>query len=115
MSKRRHEVPTGAAEYPSYYDVVRQIPKGKVLTYGDVARLAGRPGSARRVGYALAALTDPTVPWWRVVNARGEVSERSGDFLGAAQVEQRVCLAREGIVFDAQGRLALGTYRAGAW
>jgi methylated-DNA-protein-cysteine methyltransferase related protein len=103
---------TGAAEYPSYYAIIRQIPKGTVLTYGDVAHLAGRPGSARRVGYSLAALSDPTVPWWRVVNARGEISARTGDFMGAAEVEQRVCLMREGVEFDAAGKIDLARYRA---
>lgn len=110
----RAPVPTGAAEYPSYYAIIRQIPKGTVLTYGDVAQLADRPGSARRVGYSLAALKDPTVPWWRVVNARGEISARTGDFMGAAEVEQRVCLMREGVVFSAEGKLDLARYRRGS-
>jgi len=105
---------TPLTEYQSYHAIIRQIPRGSVLTYGDVAQLAGRPGSARRVGYSLAALKDQTVPWWRVVNARGEISERSGDFMGAAQVEQRVCLLREGVEFDADGKLDLARYRRGA-
>ena len=60
---------TPLTEYQSYHAIIRQIPRGSVLTYGDVAQLAGRPGSARRVGYSLAALKDQTVPWWRVVAA----------------------------------------------
>ena len=65
--------------YEQFYDVVRQIPTGRVTTYGTVASLAGLPGRARQVGYALAALRDDaTVPWQRVVNAKGEVSPRSG-------------------------------------
>jgi methylated-DNA-protein-cysteine methyltransferase-like protein len=103
----------GLSEYQSYYAIIRQIPSGSVLTYGDVAQLAERPGSARRVGYALAVLRDATVPWWRVVNARGEISARSGDFMGAAEVEQRVCLAREGVEFDASGKLDLALHRRG--
>lgn len=101
------------AEYLAYYDIIRQIPTGTVLTYGDVAQLAGRAGSARRVGYALATLSDKSVPWWRVVNAQGAISARSGDFMGAAQVEQRVCLAREGVQLDDAGRLDLARYRCG--
>lgn len=102
---------SGAAEYPSYYAIVRQIPRGRVLTYGDVARLAGRPTFARRVGYALAALKDPTVPWWRVVNARGAVSPRAGDLLGACELDQRARLLQEGIPLDEEGCLELPQYR----
>ncbi len=102
---------SGAAEYPSYYAIIRQIPRGCVLTYGDVARLAGRPTFARRVGYALAALKDPTVPWWRVVNARGAVSPRAGDLLGACELDQRARLLQEGIPLDEEGCLELPQYR----
>jgi methylated-DNA-protein-cysteine methyltransferase-like protein len=53
--------------YRRIYRVVRHIPKGRVATYGVVARLAGRPGAARTVGWALSALPDDNdVPWWRV-------------------------------------------------
>lgn len=104
-------LPGGAAEYPSYYAIIRKIPRGRVLTYGDVAGLAGRPTSARRVGYALAALKDPAVPWWRVVNARGEVSPRSGDLLGACELDQRARLLKEGVYLDGEGRLELSQYR----
>ncbi len=105
---------TGAAEYPAYYAIITQIPRGRVLTYGDVAALAGRPTSARRVGYALSALSAAKgagVPWWRVVNARGEVSPRSGDLLGACELDQRAHLLAEGIELDAEGRLSLSRYR----
>jgi methylated-DNA-protein-cysteine methyltransferase-like protein len=57
-------------EYESYYAVIRAIPPGRVMTYGDVAAYAGRPRQARRVGYALAVVNDPGVPWWRVINAK---------------------------------------------
>jgi len=58
--------------YHSIYKVVRHIPKGRIATYGLVARLAGRPGAARTVGWALSALPDDSdVPWWRVLNAAG--------------------------------------------
>jgi methylated-DNA-protein-cysteine methyltransferase related protein len=55
--------------------VVGKIPKGKVCTYGKVAELAGLPGHARYVGFALKQLTaDSTIPWHRVVNSRGLIS-----------------------------------------
>ena len=87
------------------YAVVRRIPRGRVATYGQVAELAGLPGHARQVGYALNALPDgTTVPWHRVLNARGEVSLRSEPGAGLAQ---RMLLEREGVRFDARGRVAL--------
>lgn len=81
------------------------MPRGRVATYGQIAGLAGLPGAARQVGYALAALPDGSaIPWQRVVNARGELSARR-DFDGAPR--QRLRLAEEGIVFDAAGRIDL--------
>jgi len=94
------------SSYPSIYRVVRRIPRGRVATYGQVAWLAGLPGQARLVGYAMhAAAPDDLVPWHRVVNAQGRISARS-DGPGAS-VLQRLRLEREGVIFDAGGRLSL--------
>ena len=72
--------------YSNIYSVVRRIPRGRVATYGQVAGLAGRPGHARQVGYALHALTpDSGVPWHRVINAQGGVSPRSEPGFDAIQ------------------------------
>jgi methylated-DNA-protein-cysteine methyltransferase-like protein len=89
------------------YAVVRRVPRGRVATYGQVARVAGLGDHARLVGYALAALPrGTTVPWHRVINARGTVSRRrSGDSLS-----QRVALEREGVRFDARDRTSFVTY-----
>ena len=58
------------------YDVVKQIPKGRVATYGQVAAMAGNPRWARVVGYALHSNPDPEhIPCYRVVNRNGEVSK----------------------------------------
>lgn len=90
--------------------VVSRIPRGRVATYGQVARLAGLPGHARLVGFAMAALPDDTrVPWHRVVNARGECSPR-GDG-GPGHIVQRLRLRRERVRFDANGRLSLARFR----
>lgn len=95
--------------YRQVYAVVVRIPRGKVATYGQVARLAGLPRSARFVGYALSALTDKSVPWHRVINSRGEISPRSGgDEPGEVQ---RLRLEAEGIEFDARGRIDLPRYQ----
>ncbi len=88
------------------HDVVRRIPPGRVASYGQVALVAGLPGHARQVGYAMAALDDDSdVPWHRVVNARGEISHRAG---GAAfERIQRLLLEDEGVVFDHRCRIDL--------
>jgi len=79
-----------------------------VATYGQVAQLAGLPGHARQVGYALHALPDgSSVPWHRVINARGEVSLRAEP--GWDNV-QRQLVEREGIYFDLHGRIDLQHY-----
>lgn len=94
--------------YERIYRVVRGIPRGRVATYGQVARVAGLPGRARQVGYALAALPGETaVPWHRVVNARGEVSMRS---VPGWELTQRVLLEREGVTFDGAGRIKLADF-----
>jgi methylated-DNA-protein-cysteine methyltransferase-like protein len=87
---------------------VRRIPRGRVASYGQIAALAGRPGRAREVGYALASLSDADgVPWQRVVNARGEISARGEP---AAAALQRRLLEREGVRFDLRGRIDLERY-----
>ena len=104
--------PTLAAEPSRWRRIWRQverIPRGRVATYGQIAELAGLPGHARQVGYALAALPDgSTTPWQRVVNARGELSVRS-EFDAAPR--QRLYLLEEGVVFDAAGRIDLKRFR----
>ena len=97
--------PQGRGSYARIEAVVRRIPRGRVATYGQVAALAGLPGHARQVGYALHALAKGSpVPWQRVVNARGEVSLRRTP--GWESV-QRALLEREGIAFDGRGRIDL--------
>ncbi len=89
--------------------VAARIPRGRVATYGQLARLAGLAGQARLVGYALAALDDRSrIPWHRVVNARGQVSVRRG---GGMDVVQRLRLQREGVRFDGRGSIDLARFR----
>jgi methylated-DNA-protein-cysteine methyltransferase-like protein len=85
------------------YRLVRQVPRGRVVSYGGIAALLGQPRAARGVGQALHALPDDTdVPWWRVVNRNGELSIR-GVLHGAAR--QRQLLRAEGVRFDRGGRI----------
>lgn len=89
------------------HDVVSQIPRGRIATYGQIARLAGLLGQARLVGYALHALPAGTsVPWQRVVNAQGAISTRSGH-----ATPQRRLLEGEGIRFDSRGRIPLASFQ----
>ena len=83
--------------------IIRRVPRGKVVTYGEVARLADLPGRARRVGKVLARCPlANAVPWHRVVNSRGVVSLR-----GTAEQVQRARLAAEGVCFDSHNRIDL--------
>lgn len=94
--------------YQRIYAVVRRIPRGKVATYGQVARLARLPGRARQVGYAMYALPRGTkVPWQRVINAAGKVSRRR---VPGADLTQRMLLVLEGVRFGARGRIALAEF-----
>jgi methylated-DNA-protein-cysteine methyltransferase-like protein len=99
---------TGAGLHARIYSVVRRIPRGRVASYGQIARLAGLASHARLVGYAMAALPDDSrVPWQRVVNARGRVSPRRSPGPDALQ---RALLEREGVRFDASGRIDLARF-----
>jgi len=81
------------------YRMVRRVPKGRAVSYGQVARMVGPPCSARTVGWALASLrthhVSPPVPWQRVINAKGSVS--TGLF-------QQKLLEEEGVLFDGRGK-----------
>ena len=97
------------AGWERYYRVIARIPRGRVATYGLIARLAGTPRAARQVGYALAALHGARghgVPWHRVLGLRGR--DHAGVSLADEDAErQRRLLAREGVRFDARGRVDL--------
>ena len=97
--------------YLTYYNIhswVKRIPNGKVATYGQIARLAGIPGHARQVGYALHALPEGSeVPWHRVVNAKGEISLGEHD---PSSSLQRSLLESEGVSFSTGGRVSMRAY-----
>ena len=96
------------SSYARIYDWVRRVPEGKVATYGQVARLAGKC-SARQVGYAMAAVPDGSgIPWHRIINSQGRISLRTGS---EGHLMQRILLEAEGIVFSRDGKLDLAEYR----
>lgn len=91
------------------WQVVALIPSGKIATYGDVARQAGLPGAARRVGRALRALPgDTRIPWHRVIGAQGKISLPEDS---TSHHTQRERLEAEGIFFRASGRLDMEKFR----
>lgn len=94
--------PNQSIYYAQVWDFVRQVPDGKVVTYGQIAQLLPIPSGVtaqdyqafgpRWVGDAMAACP-ADVPWQRVINAQGKISERAGS------ERQRRLLEQEGIVF----------------
>jgi len=92
--------------FDAVYQLVRQVPAGHVVTYGQVAAALGNIRLARQVGWAMSACP-ADVPWHRVVNAQGQISTRpqAGDFC-----PQRVWLEEEGVRFDPDGRIDLRLY-----
>jgi methylated-DNA-protein-cysteine methyltransferase related protein len=83
------------------YDTTRQIPYGKVATYGQVAMITGAC-TARMVGYAMAAVKTDDIPWQRVINAKGKISPHG---FGYGSAMQRQKLEDEGVEFDKNERI----------
>ncbi|BFM21198.1 MGMT family protein [Gilvimarinus japonicus] len=94
--------------YTALYTVLARVPAGRVITYGQLAALAGRPGAARWAGRLLRALPNDTqLPWHRVVAASGKLSLPAGS---DAANRQRTRLEAEGVVFRGE-RIRLAHYR----
>ncbi len=86
--------------YDQIYDTVRQIPRGRVASYGQIARLVGGC-SAQMIGFAMAALPEGSdVPWQRVINRQGKISPHG---YGLGSLVQRQLLEDEGVEFDLEG------------
>ena len=96
-----------SSKWEVIYSVVKQIPEGKVATYGQIATLAGFYRQARQVGYALHAVPSDDIPWHRVINAQGKISLN----LEMGGAVQRKLLENEGVVFSPAGIISLGTYQ----
>ena len=94
-------MPENEKLFARIWDVVKQVPSGRVASYGQIAQIVGQGCGARTVGYAMAATPEgQDIPWQRIVNREGKISlpGKSGEI-------QRMRLEAEGITFDARGRI----------
>ena len=89
------------------FEIVRRIPSGRVMTYGQLAEILGEGYTARTVGFVMHS-ADQTVPWQRVINAQGACS--TGRVIVPPDLQQRM-LVSEGVVFNEKGRCDLARYR----
>ncbi len=94
--------------FEEVYEVVKKIPRGNVLTYGDIAKMLGQPKKAKIVGWALHSNPSPgIIPCHRVVNRNGELS---GSFAFGGMDAQKKMLEAEGIIFNEEGTINLKIY-----
>ena len=108
MARRRGREPADAGFFARVYGVARQVPYGRVTTYGAIARALGEPLRAREVGWAMASLpAGSDVPAHRVVGAGGELKRTSG--FGSPDGQRRL-LESEGVRFTAAGRVAMAEH-----
>ena len=86
------------------YDLVRKIPRGRVMTYGQIAEILGEGYTARTVGYVMHGADAEKVPWQRVINAQGKCS--TGKVTLPVNLQQSI-LESEGIKFSSSGKCDL--------
>lgn len=102
----------GAAKLKPYTEsvikIIRNIPEGKVMTYGQIARLAGSSRGARQVVRILHSMSSKYhLPWHRVINAKGEISIRDDE----SHTRQRLLLKKEGIEFLSDSSINLTSFQ----
>ena len=90
------------------YEIVRQIPPGRVMTYGQIAEILGEGYTARTVGYVMHGADSESVPWQRVINAQGKCSTVK---MTLPMNLQQSILESEGIKFDGHGRCDIESLR----
>ncbi|MCF7807411.1 MAG: MGMT family protein [Candidatus Marinimicrobia bacterium] len=95
------------SKWQEFYAIVKQVPHGKVASYGQIATLAGYYGQARQVGYALHAVPSDDIPWHRIINAQGKISLN----LEMGGAVQRKMLEDEGIIFSEAEVISLKKYQ----
>lgn len=90
------------------YEIVREIPSGKVMTYGQIAEILGEGYTARTVGFVMHAAETENVPWQRVINSKGGCS--TGKMTVPVNLQQKM-LEEENIEFNEKGFCNLNIYR----
>ena len=93
------------------FKLVNKIPKGQVASYGQVAAALGSPRAARQVGWVLRGsdTLGGEVPWWRVVNNKGEISIKGNP--AASKLQQKIFLEQEGVKVSREFRFDIEKYR----
>ena len=94
--------------HQTVYQLARQIPCGKVASYGQLAALAGRPGAARAVGHAMRVCRDPSVPCHRVVH---QDCSTTAAFDTIEQETQRRLLEQEGVAFSSDRKVRMDQFQ----
>jgi O-6-methylguanine DNA methyltransferase len=92
--KKKHKTPSSDFGR-KVYAIVAKIPKGKVMTYGEVARKAGKPKASRAVGYWMSKNYDPRIPCHRVIRSDGKI----GDYNRGGPKKKLAILKKEGVKF----------------
>jgi methylated-DNA-protein-cysteine methyltransferase-like protein len=95
--------------FEQVYAWVRCIPRGRVMTYGQISRLIDERLSAQGVGWAMKACPSDDIPWYRVVNGKGGVSTNKISVYNGDR--QRALLEGEGVIFREDGTMDLGSYQ----
>ncbi len=90
------------------YEIVRQIPSARVMTYGQIAEILGEGYTARTIGYVMHAANTENIPWQRVINSQGKCS--TDKLLLPHNIQQKM-LEDEGVVFNENGKCDLSVYR----
>lgn len=89
-------------------EIMKSIPQGKVMAYGQVARLAGSPRGARQVVRILHSMSEKEgIPWHRIVNMKGEIAIQENE----GRYTQRVLLEQEGLVVEPGNKVSLERYQ----
>lgn len=89
------------------YEIVRRIPRGRVMTYGQIAYILGKGYTPRTVGFVMHSANEIKIPWQRVINSQGRCS--TGRIVLPSDMQQRL-LERESVKFDSSGRCDLQTF-----
>ncbi|MGM0897803.1 MAG: MGMT family protein [Bacillota bacterium] len=89
-------------------EIMKNIPEGKVMSYGQVARMAGSPRGARQVARILHSMSEKeSIPWHRVINAKGEIAIRDEE----GRYTQKLLLEEEGVYIEDDGKVSLERYQ----